>query len=650
MKRGRNGAILRPCPLTLTGALFALLAANPRVAAAQGTTPNPKGTTAAPTGTNPLTPTTPAPDLDTTTYPVIKKVVVEGNKVLNSPFIISQSGVKIGEQFTPALQEEMISNLTSTNLFGSFSNQSPPVSVIDEEPTPANGTCTVVIQVEENPVVTNITLTGTGPIKPQIVMGYLKNLTGVFNYGTFVSDTNAITALYTSEGYQMQVSPDVSMGANGVLDLPLIVAKVAQIHIVGLHKTHPFVVTREMNTKVGSYYNTKTLDADLRALYNLRIFKNITITPETVAPGQYSITLHITETHTGSIIGGVGYSQTEGVIGYVQASDDDFEGDADTLSIRGSTGGVLGRNSVNLGFTDPYLDSHHTALGVQLYDETIYPFSSGFSAFGSNNLGGSSYYNQQRVGGTITLGRPINLNYSASVFLRAENVQTDLLDLPLQDLQIIQDGPIFAAGATLHHDTRDYALNPSKGGYEELSVEGGVATLTSPISLAGISVPGVFGTAHFLKGSISASRYFSLTGQRPLNNPTKDETILALRLTAGTSIGTLPFAEQFFVGGADTLRGYLDSRFWGKNELLASVELRQPIAPNFTGVLFVDSGDAWGGPYSTVNLTNYLQSGFRMHVAVGVGALVRTPLGDLRIDYGIGDQGGRADFSIGQAF
>lgn len=39
-----------------------------------------------------------------------------------------------------------------------------------------------------------------------------------------------------------------------------------------------------------------------------------------------------------------------------------------------------------------------------------------------------------------------------------------------------------------------------------------------------------------------------------------------------------------------------------------------------------------------------------MHVAVGVGALVRTPLGDLRIDYGIGDQGGRADFSIGQAF
>src|SRR5581483_5427723 len=111
-----------------------------------------------------------------------------------------------------------------------------------------------------------------------------------------------------------------------------------------------------------------------------------------------------------------------------------------------------------------------------------------------------------------------------------------------------------------------------------------------------------------------------------------------------------PFFEQYFIGGADTLRGYREDRFWGKNMLLASVEFRQPLANALTGVLFLDAGHAWGGSYTNVTIQGFDQSGFRPHLGLGLGIRVRTPLGPLRLDYGFGDEGGRTHFSIGNVF
>ena len=96
----------------------------------------------------------------------------------------------------------------------------------------------------------------------------------------------------------------------------------------------------------------------------------------------------------------------------------------------------------------------------------------------------------------------------------------------------------------------------------------------------------------FEKTSVDVRRYFS-KGGRKLKLDDK-RTTLAVRVLGGVATGKLPFFEQFFVGGADSLRGYREDRFWGNKELLASVELRKPIAHGVSGVLFADYGDAWG--------------------------------------------------------
>ena len=86
---------------------------------------------------------------------------------------------------------------------------------------------------------------------------------------------------------------------------------------------------------------------------------------------------------------------------------------------------------------------------------------------------------------------------------------------------------------------------------------------------------------------------------------------------------------------------------------LASVELRKPIAQAMSGVVFVDYGDAWGIPpvFSGVDINGLSQSNnFVGNVGIGVGMRVATPIGNLRLDYGIGSEGGRTHFSTGQAF
>ncbi len=594
--------------------------------------------------------------------PRIVSFEVTGNHILNSAYIIATSGAKVGQPFTPELQNQMIQNLLASGYFGTTlaDSNNNPVIVEAEEPSPPNGTCKVLIEVHEYPVVKNITLTGSGPIKPQFVLKFFQNMlpsaqmpNPIFNASTFITDYTAAQDYYTKQGYTMQVGAEVNVDKNGILQVPLIVPRVSSIKIDGLHKTRKYVVTRELHTKPGSYFNIRTLRRDQESLLNLGIFDNVQVAPVQTGPAQYAIDINIKEKRTGSITGGVGYSPAEHIIGYAEAVDTNFRGTGETLSLRASTGGALGRNSVELGFIEPYLDSHHTSLSMQLYDKTVYRFSNGFSSFSgvsNTTFGGNSYYNEQHTGGYVSVGRPFSRYVNGSLFFRGETIRTDLLNLPLADLQIIQNGPVFTLGTSFSHDTRDYYLNPAKGGVQTLSIEAGHANLQAPVTIPGIFVPGVYGSANFLRFNLEARQYISLSGQRPPTDPTKDETVLALRAVLGASTGTLPFAEQFFLGGGDTLRGYRDARFWGKYELLTSVELRQPLARRFVGVLFVDAGDAWGGKYSNVNINNFQQGGFRLHLGTGLGVLVQTPIGALRLDYGFGDEGGRADFSIGQSF
>jgi outer membrane protein insertion porin family len=122
---------------------------------------------------------------------------------------------------------------------------------------------------------------------------------------------------------------------------------------------------------------------------------------------------------------------------------------------------------------------------------------------------------------------------------------------------------------------------------------------------------------------------------------TEDNPILfAARVRIGSSTeDDLPAFARYALGGMNTLRGYHSRTFEGSNVLMGNFELRLPVQKNFELVGFYDIGNAadnmdWGEYFD-----NY-----------GIGLRVKTPLGQIRLDYATGGDENRAYFGFGQMF
>jgi len=121
---------------------------------------------------------------------------------------------------------------------------------------------------------------------------------------------------------------------------------------------------------------------------------------------------------------------------------------------------------------------------------------------------------------------------------------------------------------------------------------------------------------------------------------------------------TVPFNVRLFAGGPGSVRGFALNRLGpldakknpvGGNSLIeGSVELRFPIVGDLGGAVFVDFGNVFR-PALTYQLAD-------LRYAVGPGIRYNTPIGPVRLDVGFlvdrrsGENFGRVEFSIGQAF
>lgn len=579
--------------------------------------------------------------------PKIVDIVVVGNKSINRESIVATSGLKVGDPLTQASLDEAKRRLLLTQNFGANHPDNPEAGVTVQAQIEGEA-AKVVIEVDENDVVRGINITGTGPVRAAIIRDLLQTTEGrVLNMGTLRSDIDRIQTYYTDHGYQAFVSSDISFN-NGILTLPIVVGRIGQVRITGLKKTKEFVVTREMSQKSGEYFNIDQFRKDYTRIYNTGLFEDVSPTIGQPSPGVVDLNLSMQEKRTGTVSVFVGYSSRNQLVGGAEVGESNFLGRGQQISLRWDTGGLANRSGFEVGFTEPWLDKRHTSLSVNLYDKTVYRFAQRISS--PDTPTNSTDYYEVRTGGQVMVSRPFSETYRGYVGLRYDNVRVPPLDLNPTDAAALQNGPLAAVNFRVTHNTRDVDLDPASGGYELYSLDVGQADL-KPVRTTGGSTPvgGVFGTVTFQKYQADARRYFSLQGAR--KNLKDRRNVIALRLVLGTSTGTLPFFEQYFVGGAETLRGYNEDRFWGKNMFLGSVEYRAPLANALTGVLFADIGDAWGGAYENVRFQGFAQhAGFSPSLGLGLGLRVVTPIGPIRIDQGFGREGAKTHFSIGHVF
>jgi outer membrane protein assembly factor BamA len=116
----------------------------------------------------------------------------------------------------------------------------------------------------------------------------------------------------------------------------------------------------------------------------------------------------------------------------------------------------------------------------------------------------------------------------------------------------------------------------------------------------------------------------------------------------------VPVENRYFLGGANSVRGYEDSglgpRDASKNvaggtfEMLLNLELRYPLPLlarwNFSGCVFLDSGNVWAQASEVSSDDFELTSSIDettvedYRYGLGLGIRYNTPIGPIRVDWG----------------
>ncbi|MFH1347556.1 MAG: BamA/TamA family outer membrane protein [Candidatus Margulisiibacteriota bacterium] len=530
--------------------------------------------------------------------PVITDITVKGNLFTPKDEIMNVVFSRVGDSI---LEEKIKGDLKAIYALGYFSDVSATFEAFA-------GGSKVVFVVVENPRIEDVIIEGNTVYSTAEILSWISTKAGkILNFKNLQEDIKAINSRYKNDGYMMARVIDVETDeTKNILRVKIIEGIVESVTLQGNDVTQDYVIMREFKTKAGSVLNENTLKKDLRRVFNLGFFSEITPSFEPgSAPDNVIIVLKIKETRTSTINFGGGYGEREGWFGFIDLSINNLFGTAQGLMIRGQSGQEL--STYQFKYSNPWF------IPDKLGDHAALTFRRWLT------IGRDIYLTEQNAvynGFDISLGKPLQEDVSISWSIGSELVQPH----NNSSFEAYQADTI---GMTLSYDTRDFWMNPKKGRFYSLSLKQGWKH-------SGGSTTG------FFKFGTDWNHYY----------PVQENQVLATHLGTGFGFGDVPVGEEYWAGGANTVRGYYPSEAKrGKRKLIANIEYRLDFSDLFQGVFFYDWGDAWNdGP---PNFDNFI-SGW------GPGVRINTPLGPIRLDYGV-PQGktfgeGLMHFSIGQAF
>ena len=505
-----------------------------------------------------------------------------------------------------------------------------------ENPEPVEGGIRLIFNLVENPVVTGVSFTGNTQISAADLLKAIQTKPGtVLNKNLVGQDASRIKDEYAKRGFTLTTVADIQISKEGGLQFVIFEPKIGEIRIEGNQKTHENIIRRYLTFKPGDVYNEKDVRNSLQRLEHLNIFKEVTALPEPgTEPGTLIIDVRVTEQRTGLASLGAGSSNIKGLFVFVNVSDSNIFGTGQNVSAQVQVGAD---RSYEVGYTNPWVDNKQTSFSANLYDKTI---------LRQAVQGTITYlYDERRTGGNVSVGRPLQpdktgfSNTMAYITLRSDRVgaQQDTSTTYTPPPSLLSDSTVHSIALSLVKDTRMNILNPSGGSYLSFATE-----------FAGL------GGAPFDKYTGDFRHYWTVYRPkvRPVaegaeKKPAPQPWVYASRVMVGTITGAPPFLDQYLTGGAETLRGYKEDRYPGQQMVLWNNELRIPIMESLQFVTFTDIGDAWGGPFAR----GFGDPDFVLHEGAGVGIRVLTPIGPLRLDYGISREGEKEfHFGVGSTF
>ncbi|OPZ85411.1 MAG: Outer membrane protein assembly factor BamA precursor [bacterium ADurb.Bin429] len=551
--------------------------------------------------------------------PIIREIIFRGTQRVDAAVLDALRERLKSKVNEPAVRETVQADVDTILESGWFLR-------VDARTETMDGGARLVFLVVENPVITEINFVGNTVLSDEKLLAALQSKVGmVLNRPMVTEDALRIRRAYAEQGYVLVDVVDIGISPEGKLDFVIFEPKISEIRIEGNRKTREYVIRRELTFAPGAVYNEFVIRESLQNLDRLGIFQEVSRVVEPGdQPGTLIVTIRVVERRTGLASIGVGHSNIQGIIGFVDVADTNLFGTGQRISARVQFGAD---SSYSLSYTNPHIDAKRTSFTMNVYDRTILR-----QAVQANQ---TFLYNEERSGGNVTFGRPTAKFTRTYLTLRNDRVRAAQEDNNPVPPALLTGADVRSVAVSNIRDTRNSFANPSGGSYTSTGIE-----------YAG------FGGANFTKYSAEVRRYWNVRQRKPTETEEKagkvpTPWVVASRLSVGSIAGAPPFLDQFLVGGADTLRGFPEDRFPGENMLMLNNELRIPVTDSLQVVGFADIGDAWGGDFAR----QFGDTSFKLHTGYGLGIRIITPIGPLRLDYGFGSDGGNEfHFGVGPTF
>ena len=509
------------------------------------------------------------------------------------------------------------------------------------------------------------------PVKPRMLEGQ------IFTPKGLEKDIEAIQDFYGAYGYigkgdRERIRVDAIKNANterGTMDLVYQVdegepSKIEKIEIRGNTKTKDKVIRRELAVSPGEVFDMVRVKLSKERLEGLQYFtpgKVQTSVEPTDVPSLKNLIVDVEEGPSGNFYFGAGFSSIDQLFGYVGMTQGNFDlfnppyftGGGQKLRLQATIG--TRQETYELTFVEPWFLNRKLALEVELFHRDIQYYS--------------DLYDQRETGARLSLTRAlftdafrVGLSYTienvgihfgsgtSTNVVRVEGPGRDRSELVVPPsvsptlLQEQGDRLVSKVGVSLTYDTRGGGLLPNRGQRTSL----GVSVAGGPLG----------GDTDFYKLELDSKWYFKGFFQGH---------VLELGASAGVveaygDSTRVPLFDRFFLGGANTVRGYKFRHVGPKDEFkepigggtywFASAEYSIPIIERLRFAAFYDIGMVYQNAYSFD--THGFNTG-TYNDDWGVGIRLNIPqLGPLRLDYafpithGSDTSGsGRFQFSVG---